>query len=138
MSMGFRGRILVVATGSLWAGSVAACLGELHENAAGRLRVDEGHLVSASPRAWGRPDELESFLAKASDLRLDVVDAQAHVVDSLASLLEKLGDRRARIRGLQQLETTLSHAKERDSDRLGRHLLASLARCSEEKGELLL
>src|SRR5262249_41651065 len=81
--------------------------------------------------------ELEARRAEAGDLRGHVGDLEADVVDPLPSLVEELGDRRGRARGLEELEAALPDLEEADLHVLGRDLLAAAGLRPEEELEAL-
>src|SRR4029078_4165117 len=96
-------------------------LAQFNEHAIAGRRVEEGHAAAVRPRHRGLVDEAVAALLQPRQVLLDVLDAEADVVDALAALLDVLGDGGVGARRLEELEIRVADGQKRGADLLRLH-----------------
>ena len=102
-------------------------LAEFGRNALGRLRVREGDRQSFGALARGLVEQADALRFGISQLLLDILAGQRHVVDADAAVLDVLGDGRVLRSGFQQLDLGLAEHEEGRADLLVGNLLDGIA-----------
>ena len=80
--------------------------------------MQERHAASVRARNGRLVDQAEARFFEARQVRFDVVDAQADVVNPFAAPLDEPGDGRLRGGRLEQLETRIADGEERGANSL--------------------
>ena len=77
--------------------------------------MQERDALAFGADAWLFVDQLNSRLAASLENAVEIIDREADVVYPRSTLLDKPGDRRSRVRGLQQLHQRLSGIESGDA-----------------------
>src|ERR1043165_5327639 len=93
-------------------------LTQFNEHAIAGRRMEKGHAAAVRARHRRLVDEAVAALFQPSQVLLDVVDAQANVVDALAAFFDVLGDGRVGAGRLEELEVRIADGQERGADLL--------------------
>src|ERR1044071_4819803 len=91
-------------------------LTQFNEHAIAGRRMEEGDAAAVRARHRRLVDEAIAALLEAGEVRFDVVDAEADVVDAFTALFDELGDRRVCAARLEQFEVGISNRQERSAD----------------------
>ena len=107
----------------IWFGLFVLVLAQLGEDALRRFGVQEGDRQTLGALAGGLVDEADALCLGGSELSLDILASESHVVDTYTLVLDVLGDGRILRSGLQELNLGLTQHEECRANLLGSHLL---------------
>src|SRR5687768_10397601 len=92
--------------------SIIDLLAQFNEHAVSRRGMQEGHAAAVRSRHRGLVRQPVALRFQTLQVLLDVVDAEAEVVDPFAALLDELRDRGVGRGGLEQLEVRVADGEE--------------------------